>query len=462
MACRATERPPDVLLVVLDTVRADRLASYGHARPTGRGLRALFEATGVLFEDVTAPASWTWPSHASLFTGEYPWVHGADYATDEAGALERWGLAVTPMSPDLPTLAERFAAGGYRTVSLAGNAWLDPELGLVRGFEQARTFDDERALVRAAKDVMEGDDDRPLLLFLNFTQAHGPYTERPFPWVEPHRVSLHPASAPAWLRPYLQAGELRSVDLAIRADGAPLNGYQRYLAGSLEIPAEGFELLLALYDGEVAHSDLLFRAALEHWIDGRAERSIVAVTSDHGEAFGEHGLIEHGGHLYPEVLRVPLVLAAPGRLPAGVRVREPVQMHDLHATLLDLAGIESPPGSLVPIVGGAKRRGPILASATPRRDWARAAGGRLAESWRYYRSGDHAIVSRSDGSLELYDVARDPTMTRDLAVDDPGLASALAREAEPHFRAKASPRERAPLRPSPRALERLRALGYAQ
>jgi arylsulfatase A-like enzyme len=186
------------------------------------------------------------------------------------------------------------------------------------------------------------------------------------------------------------------------------------------------------------------------------------VTSDHGEAFGEHGLIEHGGHLYPEVLKVPLVLAAPGRLPAGVRVREPVQMHDLHATLLDLAGIGSLPGSLVPIIRGGKRDGPILASATPRRDWARAAGGRLAESWRYYRRGDHAIVSRSDGSLELYDVARDPSMAHDLADEDPGLASVLLREAEPHFRSTAPARDRAPLRPSPRALERLRALGYAQ
>jgi arylsulfatase A-like enzyme len=452
-----------VLLVVLDTVRADRLSSYGHSRQTSRALDALFEERGVLFEDVTAPASWTWPSHASLFTGEYPWVHGAHYAESlgESGSFERWDTPVTPLRTDLPTLAERFAEAGYRTVALSGNAWLHPELGLVRGFDDARVFEDERDAVRAAEAVLSLEDPRPLFLFLNFTQAHGPYAETRFPWMGRHRQALDPQSAPDWVRPYLDGREPRAVDLASRPAGQPFSGFQGYLMGRLEIPAEGFELLLDLYDGEIGHDDLLLGAALEVWSSATASDSIVAVTSDHGEAFGEHGLIEHGGSLYPEVLKVPLVIAAPGRLPAGARIAEPVQMHDLYPTLLDLAGIDSPAGSLVSIAQGARRARPILAAAWPRREWAGTAGGRLGELWRYYRSDGYAIVSRSGGAAELYHVGEDPSMKRDLSREQPALASKLLRAAEPLFRSVRSAEEER-IRPSPETLERLRGLGYVE
>jgi arylsulfatase A-like enzyme len=454
---------PDVLLVVLDTVRADRLSAYGHSRQTSRALDALFEERGVLFEDVTAPASWTWPSHASLFTGEYPWVHGAHYAEsiEERGSFERWDTPVTPLRTDLPTLAERFADAGYHTVSLAGNAWLHPELGLVRGFRDARTFEDERDAVRAVGELLARRDRRPLFLFLNFTQAHGPYAETRFPWLRRHRGSLDRATAPDWVRPYLQGRDTRTIDLALHAEGRAFSGYQRYLMGRLEIPAAGFELLLDVYDGEVGHDDLLLGAALEIWTGATAHDSVVAVTSDHGEAFGEHGLIEHGGSVYPEVLQVPLVIAAPGRLPPGRRIAEPVQMHDLYPTLLDLAGIDSPSGSLVAVARGERRARPILAAAWPRREWARSAGGRLGELWRYYRSNGYAVVSRSDGSAELYHVASDPSMQLDLSAERPALAAKLLRAAEPLFRSNGSA-SGAPLRPSPETLERLRGLGYVE
>jgi arylsulfatase A-like enzyme len=452
------------LLVVLDTVRADRLSAYGHARQTSRALDALFEERGVLFEDVTAPAPWTWPSHASLFTGEYPWVHGAHYAESvgEAGSFERWDTPVTPMRRDLPTLAERFAEAGYRTVSLSGNAWLHPDLGLVRGFQDARTFEDERDAIRAAKATLEEEEDgRPLFLFLNFTQAHGPYAETRFPWIGRHGASLDAATAPEWVRPYLEGRAPRTVNLAIRPDGQPVSGFQSYLMGHLKIPPEGLDLLLDLYDGEIGHDDLLLGAALEVWSALSSDDSIVAVTSDHGESFGEHGLIEHGGSLYPEVLKVPLVIAAPGRLPAGVRIGEAVQVHDLYPTLLDLAGIVTGPGSLVRVIRGQRRGQPILAAAWPRREWAGAAGGRLRESWRYYRSDGYAIVSRSDGALELYDVVGDPSMARDLSDEKPALAAKLLRTAEPHFLSSSST-DAGPLHASRETLERLRALGYIE
>jgi arylsulfatase A-like enzyme len=144
----ASERP-SVLLVVLDTVRADRVSSYGYRRPTTPQLDAV-AAAGVLFEDVSAPAPWTWPSHASLFTGEPPWVHGAHLVLERDDASSILGMSVSPMRGDLPTLAERFGASGYRSVASVANDWLGPELGLMRGFDSVEVFGTDAGVVGRA------------------------------------------------------------------------------------------------------------------------------------------------------------------------------------------------------------------------------------------------------------------------------------------------------------------------
>jgi hypothetical protein len=269
---------PDVLLVVLDTVRADRLSAYGHERPTDTYLSALAQGSGVLFEDVTAPASWTWPSHASLFTGEPPWVHGAHLALLSSGAekFRREGISVTRMREDLPTLAERFSEAGYRTVSLVANEWLSPEFGLVRGFQAARVFEDDFAVAEAAADVLREDRSEPLLLFLNLMIAHSPFNQTSEPWVQRQRDALQPATAPDWVRPYLWDDEPPGVHLAKRPEGHLTNGVDRYLLRKLEIPAEGIELLLDLYDGEVALVDRVFGSApagVRGYVRGRGRGS---------------------------------------------------------------------------------------------------------------------------------------------------------------------------------------------
>ena len=116
---------PNVLLVVLDTVRADRLSAYGHERATSPRLTEL-ASRGVLFRDVTAPDNWTWPTHASIFTGQPPWVHGAHFGEDDGAVQFSWGPAATAMREDLPTLAERFARAGYRTGFLTANRVIAP------------------------------------------------------------------------------------------------------------------------------------------------------------------------------------------------------------------------------------------------------------------------------------------------------------------------------------------------
>jgi arylsulfatase A-like enzyme len=461
--CILEEEPttqPDVLLVVLDTVRADRLSAYGHDRPNTPYLEGLAEGAGVLFEDCTAPGSWTWPSHASLFTGELPWVHGAhlsEQGSDDSFVYK--DLSVTRMREDIPTLAERFAAAGYHTVSLSANAWLMPELGLTRGFQEARTFGIERSVVDAAHDVLNQERDEPLFLFLNFTMAHRPYIDTSVPWIERHRASLDPETAPEWVRPYLLDGPVPGVDLGKIPPGETVRGIVQYLMGDLEIPPEGIEMLLDLYDGEIRVADWLFGGVFEVWAAQRPE-SVIVVTSDHGEGFGEHGFIEHRGNVYPELLHVPLIVAAPGRLPRGVRIETPVQLQDVYPTLLELAGIEaSPPGSLVPVVRGEPRKDPIVAAAWPTPAWARLAGDRYGYVRYLYRVGDEALLWNERGDAELYDVRDDPHMTRNRVSDRPSRVAALLEEARPHF----TPDDRADqptLVLSDEAKEQLRSLGY--
>jgi arylsulfatase A-like enzyme len=444
----------------MDTVRADRLSLYGHDRPTSPYLAQL-AARGVVFDDCTTAGVWTWPSHASLFTGELPTVHGAHFAVGppEEGPWPHDEAVATRMRADLPTLAEHFAAAGYHTVSVAANELLAPELGLVRGFREAYQISGDRGVVEKAWEILARSQDRPLFLFINLMTAHAPYKETGNPWVAARRNELDPESAPEWVRPYLLEGDLRGVDLR-KNEQVEVSGVEHYLRGSLEIPAEGLELLLDLYDGEVALVDEVVAAVLARWYQGKGrDESIVAVTSDHGELFGERGLLEHRGHVYPELVHVPLVVAAPGRLPAGVRASTPVQLHDLHPMLLELAGLEASRGSLDAVIGDVPRAHPIIAVAWPSPVLARVVGGRLARKWVLYRAGEEAVVSSTDGDLEFYDLVTDPWMRNDQSPEKPERARALLGRAGPLL-AEAGPLPTKDLVFSKELRDRLRALGY--
>ncbi|MFZ5477455.1 MAG: sulfatase [Myxococcota bacterium] len=446
--CRAEERP-DVLLVVLDTLRADAVSSYGNARPTTPQLDAL-AAAGVRFADATAPAPWTWPSHASLFTGLMPWEHGAQ-AASASGEVQLKGTpyAMTPMDPAVPTLAERLTSAGYRTVAVVGNPFLAPELGLVRGFGEVRNDTRDTAVVAAALEAMRERDD-PLFLFVNLVTTHGPHLATPAPWARARLEELAPERAQAWSLPYLTVSP-PGLQLAARAGSRGLTASQRYALGELEIPPDGLRLLRDLYDGEALLADFLLHTLVTAW-EARGG-DVVAVTSDHGEYFGEHHQLSHGRTLYREVLAVPLVIAAPGRLPAGAVVEEPVQLQDLYPTLLELAGLSPPPlahaYSLVPVAGGATRPGRVLAAATPSRFWAEE-GGAWSRSFRLCREGADVEIVDDLGAVERFDLATDPGMTRGTpawrsALGCPRATTALERPAVDV--------------PAPLA-ERLAALGY--
>jgi arylsulfatase A-like enzyme len=460
---------PDVLFVVIDTLRADRVSAYGYERPTTPQLDALAEV-GVLFEDVTAPAPWTWPSHASLFTGEPPWVHGARLAPERADSPlsrathDRFGLAADRLREDLPTLAERFTAGGYRSVALVVNDWLDPELGLLRGFERSRLLEGDSALIDEAHEAIADPDGRPLFLFLNVMTAHSPFAEGPGPWALGDDAFLDPARAPEWVRPYLTEDSPRGVHLAKQPPGENTSAELRYAAGELELSAHDLERIERLYDASVRGADFVLSRVVEAWAESRPH-SVVVVTSDHGEAFGEHGLLGHAASVYSEVLRVPLVIAAPGRLPASRRVSAPVQLRDLHPTLLDLAGLDADERSLVALAAGdtaAPPEGPVVAAAERNPAYARLAGRRFDRDVRMHRDGDLGLLwSKGDPTFrELYDLRGDPRMRADLADQRPVETARLAEAARARLDADGEVEGEALAIPEAVA-GRLRSLGYA-
>ena len=305
-AGREPARRPNIVLFVVDTVRADRLGVYGYDLPTSPRLDA-FAEEAVLFENAYAQSSWTRPAVASLFTGLLPPAH-------------RTVGRRSVLPEEAVTLAEILAANGYEALGLVRNPNVGREFGFAQGFVRFRSEDrdrDETMLdrVRLWLDERQGAEE-PFFLYLHAIDPHGPY-----------------APAPEFERMF-------------DAGGAPAH-YRtvRYLLqlnrGEVEPDPETAASLSRLYDAEVAQNDRAFGQLLDE-LDARgvSQDTAVIYVSDHGEEFAEHGRWEHGVSLYEEVLRVPFIMRLPGVPPR--RVEAPAQHVDLLPTLLGYLDIEPP------------------------------------------------------------------------------------------------------------------------
>ena len=315
----ARKGPPwNVVLLCLDTVRADHLGAYGHARATTPALDAL-AARATVFVDASSTAGWTKPSVPSFLTGTYPSQHGVyeGSARNEAGE-------VTDLLPQsATTLAEVFQQQGFDTAAFVHNAQLRLGNGFEQGFE---TYVQASLDAREIRwhgldwlDARQGTD--PFFLYLHFLDAHWPY-----PAPEEFLARFAPLETTAKFR---------------GKDSKAL--YSAINDGEYQMTAEDRAALVALYDGALAYLDSelarLF-AGLEQ--RGLAENTIVCVVADHGEEFGEHGKVGHGHGLWQDLLHVPWILFVPGR-PAQ-RVDTPVSLVDLFPTLLTAAGLPVPAG----------------------------------------------------------------------------------------------------------------------
>ena len=352
---------PNVLLITLDTTRADHVGAYGHRGARTPRLDRL-ASEGVLFEHAIAAAPITLPAHVSLLTGVYPFAHGVR----NNGNFSLGGT--------IPTLATALHDHGYRTAAFVSAFVLDRRYGLARGFDvyddrlQLERRGDRTAAAAATWLTAQANDPAPFFVWLHLYDAHDPYDPPP-----PFRAAF--ADRP--------------------------------------------------YDGEIAFDDEVIGSVLDG-LDraGRLASTIVAVVGDHGESLGEHGEDTHAVFVYESTLRVPMILAWPGRLPAGRRIPALVRGIDLAPTLLDLAGQPPLPGvqgqTLVPLV----------------RDRARAPASAYGESyfpqlymnWAPLRSIQDDRWKFIDAPTpELYDLARDAGEQTNLAEREPARAAALRR-----------------------------------
>jgi arylsulfatase A-like enzyme/tetratricopeptide (TPR) repeat protein len=411
-ACRRDVAPtvaradrPNVLLVTIDTLRADRLGSYGHRAADTPNLDGLARR-GVRFETAIAPAPLTGPSHASILTGRNPLGHGF---RNNSGFV---------LAPTVSTVADDFRRAGYRTAAFVSGFPLDRRFGFDRGFE---VYDDHlpRGNDRRRTPYVERNADdttRAVLAWLgpSATPAGGRHPW--FLWV--HYYDPH--------APY----EPPPADLAARFRAAP-------------------------YDGEIAYVDRQVGRLLQALGERKeSDRTLVLVTSDHGESLGEHGEATHGIFIYDATIRVPWVMAGPG-VAAGRVPRTVVRSIDVTPTLLDYAGLAPRPGvdgrSVRPAADGRQMEdAPAYAESlyaemelgwAPVHAW-RTAGFKLIESPR----------------PELYDLSQDPAETVNHFGEQPARAADLRRGLGAALRQRPPLGAAAPVDAT--TMERLKSLGY--
>ena len=387
-------RPPSVVLIMIDTLRADRLSLYGHRRTTSPNLDRWARDNAVVFENAFAPSPWTLPSHASLFTGLDAVRHGVNQGY--------------PLPPTFPTLSEAFRRAGYATVGVTGGVYLTPEFGFDRGFDSFVAWRGEeegelRAGLERALARLDELGSRPFFLFFHTYEVHAPFRPR-----EPY-YSAFGGRSPVGPTTLLPAALPPCAD-----DGYQVR--QRPERDGAEVSADDIRTLRQLYDAGVAYTDAHLGRLLER-VRALRPPPIVVVTSDHGEALGERGLAGHA-YLYDFNLRVPLVVSAPG-LPPG-RVTSQVRLIDLPPTLTDLAGL--PP--LRDIDGTSLR--PLLTGrgeSAGRDAWSYAASTnqgvalRVDGRWAYFFN--NTAWSGACGHEELYDFRVDRTERTDLAPGSP-------------------------------------------
>lgn len=328
VAPQTAEGLSNVVLIIVDALRADHLSCYHYGRLTSPNLDQL-AAKGLLFENAIAPSSWTLPSHASMLTGLYPNQHGAQRFWDQLGA-------------GVPTIPEELERAGYRTGAFSGSLFFTPRQGLGRGFIEFGDFSfsaaqaftqvhylshlirrmkitdwvDEKMEVQSGIEINDSvirwidDLHQPFFLVVNYFEVH-----------EPHSLPQH------WRQRF---SATQTFEDRISKENM--------LSVSQDTPE--IQRKIDEYDGAITYVDDRLQELMNELYRRRVmDNTLLIVTADHGEGFGEHGLLTHGTALYYPLIHVPLIFYWPGHLSAGFRIKQPVSTKDIPATILQLLGV---------------------------------------------------------------------------------------------------------------------------
>lgn len=436
-------RLPNVLLLLVDTARAQNFSCYGYARPTSPHIDAI-AAEGVLYEHAIAPGCWSLPSQVSLLTGMFPSKHGA----------HELHLSYAHSYPMLP---EVLREAGYRTLGVSPNSWMSDEFGVTHGFDRylklwqywptlstppgnpaglssavARRVNrfysrylfpryNRAQHVHQTVAKLLGSTSAPFFLYAIFWDTHLPYSP----------TAQH---ATRWLPAGVTLEQAQQVN----------RNHLRYFAGLTPMSEDDFTILRACYDSALASIDEEIGALvadLRH--RGMLDHTLLIITSDHGENIGEHGLMSHAYSLHDTLIRVPLIIRYPPCFPGGQRVTQQVQLTDIFPTILDVLQLDLPDVrkefqgmSLLtseldtaterlayaemlaphPSMAALNRR-VGLPEQTPRPAFNRAL--------RCLRTLDYKIIRASDGQHALYDLRQDAAETINQFATKPKQAATL-------------------------------------
>lgn len=398
VSCRRGPEGPNVVLIILDTVRADHLSCYGYGRATTPCIDSL-AGEGTLFLECQSQSPWTLPATASILTGLSPREHGAGFR----------GGAFYGLDPALEYMPAAFHSAGYTTAAFMNVVFLSEDFGFHRGFDHfdcqgfAGAGSDRRApgTTEAFLSWLDGVHGVPFFALVHYYDPHMKY-EPPPPW---DSMFTDPSYDGEYGAGWGGVPHLAAVN-----------------AGDEVIPPEGMENLIGLYDGEIAFTDAAVGALLEGLRRrGLSSNTIVVVVADHGEEFMEHGCIEHGNNLFQTSVHVPLVISGPG-FEKGAECDVRCSQMDLFPTLASVCGLST-------------------SGALPGRDLRTAGGGGwIPASGMLWRTGDMASVTGQgrkviwtpgDSTAVFYDLDSDPGETSPVPAGAEDLSAVTAYWATP-------------------------------
>jgi arylsulfatase A-like enzyme len=415
----SSPRRPNIILISIDTLRADHLGCYGYAQHTTPALDA-FRREAVLFRTAIATAPSTLPSHASMFTALSPQHHGAAHARN------------IPLGDRFVTLTEVLRDAGYRTAAFVGGGQLSPEYGLKQGFESYDVVDDgtfEQIVARAVQ-FLQRSNDKPFFLFLHTYEVHHPY------WPSPEDSARFASSDATILPSYIDIRLLSDINTRKMQIGP---SDRAHIAGE--------------YDAEIASMDRGFQAlvtALKRL--GIYDDSLIVFTSDHGEEQGEHGFVGWHSHtLYDELLHVPLLVHFPAAQHAGAEIGGVVSGVDVAPLILEATGNPRPaPFDRFSLATTLARGRP---PAAPVLLWRERSPAETVEH-EGLRTADWKLIEG-----RLYDLRADPLEQRNVAASHPDVVNDLTAQMHALLRQYPRPNTQA-IAPDEETAKKLKALGY--
>jgi arylsulfatase A-like enzyme len=395
LAASTTTPKYNVVLISIDSLRADHVGCYGYSRNTTPAIDRL-ASQGVRFAEAISTSSWTLPTHLSIFTSRYQISHGVMHESYK-------------LSEAVPTLGEVMSAAGYATAGFVSAPYVAAHYGYARGMDvyrdlsreyghrrEARSAIVSEELTKLAVDWIDKQKDRPFFLFYHNFDAHYDYTPPP---------------------PY---DRMFDPDYDGDVDG---NHFIESKAVNPHMDRRDLDHIISLYDGEIRYIDDHIALLLKKLDDlGLRRKTLVLLVSDHGDEFFEHGNKGHHRTLYDEVLDVPMIVRLPTGAHAGTVVDEPVSLIDLMPTILDYAEVPAPEGlqglSLVPLMAGRPSGRSALYSLFFDKRGLNLQAARRTQSSKVIQHFNR-ITHPSRRPTELYDLESDPSEQNDLAATDP-------------------------------------------